>query len=251
MRLPDFLVIGVARSGTTSLYHYLKNHPQIYLPAKKHPEPHFFLKNDEYKKGVYYYSNKYFKNVNHDKKAGEISTSYIYQPYVAKRIKKHIPKVKLIAMLRNPIERSFSNYVFTYNNGLDSLSFEEAIRQEKKRIAKPESQFHTEVKPHAYMDRGRYYKQLMEYIKYFSPAQIHIILFEDFISNTLKELKKVFKFLGVDSTFIPSGLGKIYFNNSYDNFTIKKETKTYIYNELKNDIQQLSLFLNKDLSAWK
>ena len=174
MRLPDFLVIGAARSGTTSLYHYLKSHPQIYLPAKKHPEPHFFLKNNEYKKGIHYYSEKYFKNVNHDKKAGEISTSYLYQPYVAKRIKKHLPKVKLIAMLRNPIERSFSNYVFTYKNGLDSLSFEDAILQEKKRISNPETQFHSEIQPYAYMDRGRYYKQLMEYLKYFSPAELFL-----------------------------------------------------------------------------
>jgi len=251
MRLPDFLVIGAARSGTTSLYHYLKSHPQIYFASKKHPEPHFFLKNEEYEKGISYYSDKYFKNVNNDKKAGEISTSYIYQPYVAKRIKKHLPKVKLIAMLRNPIERSFSNYVFTYKNGLDSLSFEDAILQEKKRIANPETQFHSEIQPHAYMDRGRYYKQLMEYYKYFSSDRIHIIFFEDFISNTLGELKKAFKFLGVNSTFTPPGTEKIYFNNSYDNFTIKKETKTFIYNELKNDIQQLSLFLNKNLSAWK
>lgn len=251
MSLPDFLVIGAARSGTTSLYHYLKSHPQVYLPAKKHPEPHFFLKNEEYKKGIDYYSNKYFKNVNHNKKAGEISTSYIYQPYVAKRIKKHLTNVKIIAMLRNPIERSFSNYVFTYNNGLDSLSFEEAILQEKERIANPGTQFHAEVQPYAYMDRGRYYKQLTEYLKLFSPDQIHIILFEDFIQKTLEELKKVFNFLGVDSTFTPPGIGKIYFNNNYDNFTFKKETRMYIYNELKDDIKQLSQWLNKDLSKWK
>lgn len=249
-RLPDFLVIGAARCGTTSLYEYLKSHPQIYLPPSKRPEPHFFLKENEFKKGIKYYSNKYFKDVDKNAVAGEISTSYIYQPYVAERIKKYLPRVKLIAILRNPIERAFSNYWVTYKNGIETLPFSQAIRQEKFRISNPESTFHAEVQPFAYIDRGRYYKQLKIYLKFFSRNQIHIAIFEDFINNTLVELKKIFTFLDVDTSYVPPNIGKKFNVGNYSN-AIDKKDREYIYNELKEDIDELSKLLKRDLRNWK
>lgn len=251
MRLPDFLVIGAARCGTTSLFEYLRFHPQIYLPPNKRPEPHFFLREREYKKGIKYYSDKYFKYADNKMIAGELSTSYIYQPYVAGRIKVHLPHVKLIAMLRNPIERAFSNYVVTYNNGIETLSFDEAIRQEKHRIGNPESTFHAEVQPFAYMDRGRYYKQLRVYLQFFPTDQIHIVIFEDFIEDTLGEVQKISKFLDVKPDYIPPNLNERFNANNYGDAVISTEIREYIHSELREDIAELSKLLKRDLGVWK
>ena len=107
---PNFLIIGAARSGTTTLYNCLKKHPLIYLPKNKRPEPHFFLKNKEFKKGYEYYIGKYFFNSSLNQIKGEASTSYLFQKYVPSRIYKYIPNCKFIIMLRNPVERAYSHW---------------------------------------------------------------------------------------------------------------------------------------------
>lgn len=251
MRRPDFLIIGAARCGTTSLYECLKAHPQIYLPPDKRPEPHFFLREAEYRKGIEYYCRKYFDGVGDDLIAGEASTSYIYQPWVAPRIRKHLPDVKLIAMLRNPIDRAFSNYHVTRANGLEDLPFGEAIRREAQRIANPESSFHAEIQPFAYIDRGRYHKQLSLYRELFPPEQIHVTIFEDFMADTAAEIRSVLGFLGVGAADVVEQNHRKWNAADYNDERIAPADREYIRRELMDDMEKLSEFVQRDLSLWQ
>lgn len=250
MRLPDFLIIGAARCGTTSLCENLKCHPQIYLPVSLRPEPHFFLKDHEYRKGLAYYSSKYFKDVPEDVLAGEKSVSYIYQPYVAERIKTHLPDVKLICMLRNPIDRAYSSYQFTRANGLEDLPFDQAIRSEAERIAEPPSHFHAEVQPFAYIDRGRYHQQLERYLAVFPAGQLHVAILEDLCRDPENQLRKILEFLGAHADFVPPNLGEIFNPGNYGQQAMAQAERDYIYQQLKDDIQALSAMLGKSLDHW-
>lgn len=249
MAKPTFLVIGTARAGTTTLHQYLLEHPEVYVPKNKRPEPHFFLKDDEYSKGFNYYCKKYFDNSN-QKAIGEISTSYLYQPWVSERMYRHLPNIKLVCILRNPIERAYSNYWHTVKSGLESISFNEAVKNEKERIkTTPESL--KQIAPYAYIDRGYYFKQINNYLNFFCKDQLLIILFKDFIEKSEESLKKIFKFIDVDETFIPKSLGKILNISTNNNEPIVYETRQYLYNCFKEDINKLSDLLKVNLDDWR
>ncbi|NEO53881.1 MAG: sulfotransferase [Okeania sp. SIO3B5] len=144
MSMPNFLMIGAPKAGTTSLYEYLKQHPQVYLSEIK--EPHFFsfegrtqgfndpsranfirkkvTKIEDYK--------KLFEEVKDEVAIGEASTSYIYIPEAVERIKKYVPDVKIIAILRNPADRAFSHYLQHRKNGTEVfLDFADALKEEQ------------------------------------------------------------------------------------------------------------------------
>lgn len=246
--MPDFLIIGAARSGTTTLYSYLQQHPFIYLPKNKRPEPHFFLKNEEYNKGFEYYIQKYFSDTSINQKKGEASTSYLFQEYVPSRIYQHIPNCKFIVMLRNPIERAISNYIVTYQNDIETLSFEDAIIQEKTRTNNPKNIFEKEVQPFAYLARGLYYHQILNYLKYFKKEQFHFIIFDDFIDNPNKELKKIVEFLNI-SQFEFSKIERQNESNKMD-INISNELNFFMHNYFKDDIDKLSNLLDKNLKGW-
>jgi len=132
--LPDFIIIGVQRGGTTSLYKYMTKHPKI-IPALK-KEIHFF--DNKFGKGLSWYESQFMQNPffcllkrkrkSEDTITGEASPYYIYHPHVPKRISKILPNVKLIAILRNPIERAFSHYNHEVRLGAEKLSFEDALK---------------------------------------------------------------------------------------------------------------------------
>ena len=104
--LPNFIIIGAARAGTVSLFHHLREHPEIYLPFVK--ETDFFYK--DFDKGLDYYQKSFYSGWKDEKAVGDISPWYIYSEDAAKNIHQTIPEVKIIATLRDPIERTFSDY---------------------------------------------------------------------------------------------------------------------------------------------
>ena len=138
--LPDFLIIGTQRGGTTSLYHYLQAHPCLQATTTK--EVHFFDR--KYHKGLMWYRG-HFPTVwekacaqQVQKQAfvtGEASPSYLFHPHVYKRVAQALPQVKLIVLLRNPVDRAYSQYYHSIELGHESRSFEEAIRDEQERTA--------------------------------------------------------------------------------------------------------------------
>jgi len=202
-KTPNFLVIGAARSGTTSLHGLLIQHPEIYLPRNKQPEPHFFLKTSEYKKGYHYYLKKHFDNVANEKAIGEISTSYLFGDEVAERIWNYNSNMKLICMLRDPVQRAFSNYWHSKKNGFEKLEFPEAIHQAEQRHSKLDLK-QKEIAPFAYIGRGLYGFQIEKYLKFFNRDQICILIMEEFYNDIQAEIKKLYNFLSVDSSFIPN-----------------------------------------------
>lgn len=207
--LPNFLIIGAQKAGTTAISHYLELHPQIYMSPIK--EPGFFDFEDHPPdfKGprdqVLYASTlsklddyvKLFDGVTDEVAIGEATTWYLYSQRAPYRIKHHVPEAKLIAILRNPVDRAFSAYMHAVRDDREHLDFEAALEAEDQRIADGwEYLWH-------YKSIGQYSKQLSHYFSIFDANQIRVYLYEDLCNNPEGLLKDIFGYLGVDSTFQP------------------------------------------------
>lgn len=208
MTLPNFLIIGAAKSGTTALYHYIKQHPQIYMSPRK--EPHFFSYEGKYpnSQGPKDYINEaiidfnaykaLFDGVSDEPAIGEASPTYIYIPKASKRIKHYIPSVKLIAILRQPAERAFSAFMHLRRDGLEKISdFSKALDAEEWRIQNNWGPIWH------YKRCGFYFSQLSIFFDEFEREQIRVYLYEDFKQDPLIVLRDIFRFLNVNSDFLP------------------------------------------------
>ena len=207
MTLPNFLIIGAAKSGTTALYTYIKQHPQVFMAMPKElryfsytgPYPKDLSENyihrgvttlDEYK--------SHFNNVKDEKIIGEASPMYLYTQGTAERIKAVIPNVKLLAILRNPIDRSFSAYMHAIREWKEpEKSFRMALNKEPERIKAGWGMLWH------YTHAGFYYEQLTQYYQIFDSHQIKIVLYDDLVNDSAALMQDIFNFLAIDSTFIP------------------------------------------------
>ncbi len=207
--MPNFLVIGAARSGTTALYYYLKQHPQIYMSAFK--EPRFFAyegqKLDFRGPSGRKVSQKVitdieayqalFQAVSNEIAIGEASTEYLRNPRAPERIRHHIPNAKLIAILRNPADRAYAAYLMQVREGREPCNnFAQALQEEETRTQNNWAFGH-------YLGGGFYYTQLKRYFDLFNQNQIKVYLNEDLNTNAPVLLNDIFQFLGVDQTFLP------------------------------------------------
>lgn len=196
MRLPEFIIGGAPRSGTTWLYELLARHPDVYLAKPVAPEPKFFLRDDEYAKGLRYYSEKWFAGADPSKMAGEKSTDYLEHAESAVRLAKDLPLVKLIFILREPVSRAYSNYLWTKMNGLEHEDFATALRLEDQRERElPEKWKFT--RPFSYFSRGLYADLLEPYFNRFMEHQLLIARFEDIIERPRTLAETVQRFIGV------------------------------------------------------
>jgi len=204
--LPAFLIIGAAKSGTTSLYFYLSQHPNLIRGYSQ--EVHFFDGGldpgiDNFAKGERWY-RKHFPlraDMGEHDKTFESSPSYLYSPLAPKRIYDLLPDVRLIALLRNPTERAISGYFFRKHNGWESLGIEDALGKEEEYIQAMSSHngsANEEFKRRTYKRRGHYFEQLARYLQYFSPSQMLILGSEQFFADPRAGLRRVFAFVGVD-----------------------------------------------------
>lgn len=194
MVLPNFLICGTQRGGTTSLARYLMEHPEICIPRKK--EIHFFDLN--YERGIKWYERQ-FRACKKDFKAiGEASPFYMYLESVPERIHSLLPDVKLIFILRNPVDRAYSHYWYEVKLGFEYLSFEEAIMREEERLARGDlfSKQH-----YSYLDRGKYVIQLERFLEYFPREQMLILMHQDLLEKPDQVMRQIFEFLAVDSDF--------------------------------------------------
>jgi hypothetical protein len=182
MRLPDFLVIGVQRAGSTWLYNQLRKHPEICM-GKYRKEISYFDK--YYDRGDKWYES-FFKHCKEGKIVGEVSPGYIHRESSAEKIYNLIPAVKLILILRNPIERAYSQYKKTVTDHGYTKSFTEYLQRYKGPA-----------------EKGLYYKQISNFLNFFPKNQINILIFEEMVKEPEDALKNVFGFLGVGSSFLP------------------------------------------------
>jgi hypothetical protein len=198
-RNPNFLIAGAGESGTSWLYASLLQHTQVYMPKEMRPEPHFFYKEWEFEKGLPYYLEKYFANVPKSALAvGERSSSYIFGENVAERIYTAFPDIKIIIMLREPVERAYSNWRFTVQSGLEWRSFESAIRVEDRRIRNEKNPFWKQIKPYAYLARSQYGEQIKKFFEVFPAKNILVMNSDTVKKNESLSLQQVCNFLGID-----------------------------------------------------
>ncbi|OCQ91431.1 sulfotransferase [Oscillatoriales cyanobacterium USR001] len=198
---PHFLIIGVQKGGTTSLYNYLIQHPQI-APAT-HKEVHFFDLN--FDKGVEWYKSQFPNSTESDRLlTGEASPYYIFHPHVPHRVYNLFPQIKIILLLRNPIERAISHYYYYVKIGCENLSLENAIAAEPQRLAGEieklianETYYSYNHQHHAYLSRGIYADQLLNWMKFFPKEQILILKSEDLYTNPAATFNTALEFLNL------------------------------------------------------
>jgi hypothetical protein len=196
MRLPDFVIAGAPRSGTTWLYHLLARHPGVRMASPPRPEPKFFLVDELYALGLDWYSRTWFQDVPQGAVCGEKSTNYLESANAARRIAQDLPGVRLVFILRDPAERAWSNYVWSRMNGMESESFERALEleEQRERDLAPERRF---SRPHAYFSRGLYARMLRPWFELFPHDHILCLRCED-IARTPGELAaRLHRFLRV------------------------------------------------------
>ncbi|WP_206915967.1 sulfotransferase family protein [Alicyclobacillus suci] len=208
--LPNFLVIGAAKAGTTALYRYLSQHPEVFMPSIKEPN-YFALANQEVRfqgpgddrtnrSSITRFADyqALFDEADGYKAVGEASPMYLYTADAARRIHDLIPNVKLIVILRDPVERAHSAYLHLRRDEREPLAnFADAIAAEEERIAK-----HWAPMWH-YTRRGFYFKQLQPYLDVFPREQMLFLRYEDLNRHTVAVCRRVFDFLGIDTTFEP------------------------------------------------
>jgi len=202
--LPNFLVLGAQKCGTTSIHNYLSAHPDIFLPRQK--ETKYFVDESEYKKGIDYYSNVYFSDWNGEKAIGEVDPDYLYFKNTYSRIMGDLGKPKLIFLFRNPIDRAFSHYLMTYRRNLEKLDFDDAISIEDKRI----SEGYYENFHYSYVNRGLYFSQVKRYLEYWDISDMHFVISEKLRSNPKEEIRKCLNFIDVNSDFVPGNINRVH-----------------------------------------
>lgn len=248
----DFIIIGAQRSGTTSLYNYIISHPNV-SPARN-KEVHFFDIN--YENGIDWYwkqftslSQKYADN--EKPITGESTPYYLFHPLAPKRIFKHLPKIKLIVLLRNPVDRAYSHYNHAIRVGNESLSFEEAIKIEPERLREEEQKVldgknSPTYQRLSYLARGVYAEHLERYLELFQKEQFLILKYEDFFASPQQYLNKVFSFLGL-SNFELNDFEKFNFGN---NPPMNEKTRAFLIEYFMPHNERLSKLLGLDFS-WK
>ena len=294
MILPNLLIVGAAKSGTTSLHNYLKQHSDIFM--SDHKEPHFFINNEigtnRIPNGISKYDDyiALFKNSESYKYRGESSTMYLQFPDISiKNINKYLnDDVKIIIMLRNPIERAFSGYQHVKRyNVMENLDFEDAIKQCENRYF-----INTNFTPATrYINIGLYYNMVKKFQANFG-ENMHIVIYDDFIADTQNELSKIFSFLNISDCVINTNqkhmvggwqwknsfLKKLFLKknllNKFIRFILpfqsfkkilrnrlvqvfstpvvkmKDTTKSSLQNLYKEDLKKLSTIIDRDLKIW-
>ena len=248
-KLPTFIVVGANKGGTTSIYHYLRQHPQVYLSPIK--EPHYFSKdidvnlfNREFAQNKLQDIQKYvdgdmtqqyhaafvrdwdqyqklFKNVKEQIAVGELSTSYLYSKVAAQEIFNTLGKIKIIICLRNPVDRAFSHYRMNlWTGNSNEFDFYKALVED----------FHHDPKvwgnAHLYVEIGQYYEQVKRYLDLFGKDNVKIIFTEDLKINATQTIKELYDFIGVDNSFNPDTSTK--YNEVY---TPKYKNLTWFLNK--------------------
>ena len=282
--LPNMLISGAPKSGTTTLWAYLHDHPDVFMAPKK--ELWFFLDDEVWSKGLDWYARQ-FEGYQGKKIIGEATPLYMYSEKALNRIQRTIPDIKLIFIFRNPAERAFSHYWHNIKKLKDNVSFEQAIsedmeNQRENALVRGSLQ---------YFDLGRYYSYLQKWYEKFSEKSIFVIIFEEMIANRQNVLRGLFHFLQVDNSIIQNKdtkknpgeyfrynwMSSFYKESRFKEFIVKhipvfsrkslegirhkvaltrnkpimnQETRNMLLSAYQNEIFKLEDLLGKDLSIW-
>jgi hypothetical protein len=194
---PDFIIIGTQRGGTTSIYRYLCEHPDVGAAFRK--EVHFF--DHYYDRGLDWYF-AHFPRQGEYPLVGEASPFYLVHPAAPERARRAVPATRLIALLRDPVSRAWSHYHHKRKRGLETLSFEEALDREEDRLGADPDPIGMAWRHHSYKARGEYASQLERWFTAFPRERVLVLKSEDFFADPARELAGVHRFLGL-SPMIP------------------------------------------------
>lgn len=199
-RAPDFIIIGAQKSGTTSLYRYLMEHPQIAPASEKQLD---FFSHEAFHRGVEWHLSR-FPERGANVLSGEASPYYMLHPHAPRRVFEFDPEVKLIAILRNPVDRTYSHYQHQVRNWREPLPFEEALSAEAERISGEEARmrrdgsfYGTAHRRHSYLARSRYAEQLETWLSLFPRERILVLESEAMFEAPNTVLDEVATFLGL------------------------------------------------------
>ena len=240
----DFILAGAQKSGTTALHYFLSKHPHITMGDQQ--EMHFFDNDALFvSEPDYEELHKRYPLLGPSMIAGDCTPSYLYYEPAAERIYKYNPKIKLLILLRNPVDRAFAHWNMQRFRGREPLDFFNAVREEQTRIAgAPPS----EARRFAYVDRGFYGRQLARLFKFFPRDQLEVLKFEDFQKKQAEALANIFSFLGrtpprsvrsKDRNIVP-----------YER-AMNWEERVFLYNLFADDIANVEQMLGWDCSDWK
>jgi len=251
-RLPTFLIIGAPKGGTTSLYHYLNDHPAVYMSPLK--EPHFFSGHGRVPKTTDTHENTWllppethqlrtmadysrlFEGANSEHVAlGEASTGYLSGPTTPANVRSHLPEARLIALLRDPAERAWSDFMMMRR-----------FRQE------PEGSLLNIVRQRAdtrYLELGQYGEALDRWYAEFPQEQVRVHLFEDLASDTATVVTDVLQFIDVDDS-VPLDLSTHHNNRQGNEPKLDAETRSALIEHFRQDILRLEEILDRDLGRW-
>jgi hypothetical protein len=198
---PGFLVIGTKRGGSTSVYHWIASHPQV-APCRTQKGTHFFDVN--YLRGEKWYRSAFPSASGEWTTTGEGSPYYMFHPLALERIARHLPSVRLIAVLRDPVARAWSHYQYEVSHAREPLPFMAALDAERERVDGEEEKIvadpryvSDEHRHHAYLQRGHYFEQLSDVYRYFPPDQLLVLQSEALFARPVEQLSRVWDFLGL------------------------------------------------------
>jgi hypothetical protein len=238
----DFIIAGAQKCGTSAIFHFLSQHPEISLTHKD--EIHFFDTDQYFEASDVDYDtyHEFFNSNENDKLFGEKTPMYLFWKESCARIFRYNPKMKFIFSLRNPIFRAFSHWKMETERTNEHLSFSEAIRNESSRVSKSELSFRS----YTYCSRGLYAEQVKQYLQFFKRDQLLFIRQEDLLSQHEKTLETICDFLNVER-HIPHQ--EIIFSTQPSRMS--REDYQYLMYFFKEDISELEEILGWDCTGWK
>jgi hypothetical protein len=240
----DFILLGAQKSGTTALHSFLHRHRDITMGDQQ--EMHFFDDEKIFARPADYgLLHGHFRGIESCAMAGECTPSYLFWKPAAQRIREYNSNIKLLVLLRNPIDRAFAHWNMQRFKGREPLDFLDAIKEEPARIASPLS---LESRRFSYLHRGFYTEQLARYFSRFPREQFRIIKFEDFRNRQLETLNSIFGFLGVDSVKSVKSKDRNIVPYERDMTAAERQELVSIFS---GEIEALERLLGWDCSDWK
>lgn len=251
--MPTFIIGGAPRSGTTYLCHLLDKHPDVYMAKPFIPEPKVCLMARE--EGLPAYRERYakfFADVKNEKALGEKSSSYFENLDAFKRLKLLFNQIRFLFIVREPVARAYSNYLFTKKNGFEHLSFEEAIEKEKQRdLDDPFPPEMSYVKPFSYLARGDYATFAERYLKGFGKDQVKFVLYEDILLAPDRLHREVQEFIGVDP--LPTSKLTVGIVNSTEKerYPIDPRFEQKLREQMRPLVERFAHITGLDVGPWK
>ncbi|MBZ5609092.1 MAG: sulfotransferase domain-containing protein [Acidobacteriia bacterium] len=271
---PNFFIVGAPKAGTTSLYHYLDQHPQVYMSPIK--EPNYFAsevraenfdaehqeriardleEQRRYLEGPMSEKRfgalglewddylKLFRNARDEKAIGEASVCYLWSESAAANIFQKIPDARILMILRDPAERAFSQYMQWVTKGVIRHSFREQVDQSLRNSG---GKFEL---MHPFLEMGLYHEQVKRYLDLFPLENVRILFYDDYRDDAPGVIADVLRFLGVDAEFAPD-MSRRHLAGREPGSTMDARDRAYLASYYREDVQRLAALLDRDLSRW-